>query len=497
MHRGDRWHGRLFGGALALWLAGCVQPAALPGSDAAGKWSSEGDASTPRADAMERGGTSPDEDPVAIDPKLYAGPFEGPIRPEFQPAPERFAARAMVRWDGTRTLAGIWVVHPLAERMQTVRIVNLANGRAADGAAFRRGSANATSSVAVSSDAAAELGIGVNRDTEIVMVAIERPEPTPADVAAVVSKLVSVPLPAGAAAALLGAATSSARSLPDVPPAAPAETAAGDGAGAEDPSPPAVAAARADKSPAAGSLAAAHNMPATAAPAEAAEAFTPAAAGSTPRATPVQPEGVVDADSVAAATSPHQSSSAPDASDGLAAAARVAVAPSAETARTAAGVDPDAGAASAGDPVPASASGVPEASGASAEWAPGPAQGAAPAASRDPTPPPVASPSVSPAAASDPSPPVASPVAPARAPVAPDFRQRYLQVGIFAVPENAAEVVSDLASAGIPAEGDPLRIGGRDLLRVVAGPFGSAAERDRALDTVRRLGITDARSVTR
>ncbi|MDT8345794.1 MAG: SPOR domain-containing protein, partial [Thermohalobaculum sp.] len=69
----------------------------------------------------------------------------------------------------------------------------------------------------------------------------------------------------------------------------------------------------------------------------------------------------------------------------------------------------------------------------------------------------------------------------------------HIQVGIFAVPENSAALIGRLAAAGIPAQARPLTRQDRVLTRVVAGPFGSEAERDRALGVIEDLGIRDAR----
>jgi cell division protein FtsN len=89
--------------------------------------------------------------------------------------------------------------------------------------------------------------------------------------------------------------------------------------------------------------------------------------------------------------------------------------------------------------------------------------------------------------------PTAPPATTPRNAAAVAIDQPFLQVGIFAQPANAAGLVENLGAEGIRARGITFTQNGRQLTRVVAGPFGSEAERDRALDVIETLGIRDAR----
>ncbi|RYH02285.1 SPOR domain-containing protein [Salipiger sp. IMCC34102] len=81
-------------------------------------------------------------------------------------------------------------------------------------------------------------------------------------------------------------------------------------------------------------------------------------------------------------------------------------------------------------------------------------------------------------------------VAPAATPVprATASGHRYVQVGSFGVPENAARLIARLQAAGLPVASG--RSGG--LKVVAAGPFASAADLNRALGIVRSMGFADA-----
>ena len=81
-------------------------------------------------------------------------------------------------------------------------------------------------------------------------------------------------------------------------------------------------------------------------------------------------------------------------------------------------------------------------------------------------------------------------VAPAgvQAPAAATTGHRYVQVGSFGDPANAARLIARLQAAGLPVAS--ARSGG--LKVIAAGPFRSAADLNRALGTVRGMGFADA-----
>lgn len=70
--------------------------------------------------------------------------------------------------------------------------------------------------------------------------------------------------------------------------------------------------------------------------------------------------------------------------------------------------------------------------------------------------------------------------------------QRFVQAGVFSQSENATRLVATLRAAGLPANELPITLGNRQFTRVLVGPYQSVAERDAALDTVRRIGPADA-----
>ena len=69
-------------------------------------------------------------------------------------------------------------------------------------------------------------------------------------------------------------------------------------------------------------------------------------------------------------------------------------------------------------------------------------------------------------------------------------RRLYINVGLFAEPENARRAHARLRQAGLPAAVEPLeRADGSRLQRVRVGPFSSAAQANAAVARVRALGL--------
>ncbi|KAF0677232.1 SPOR domain-containing protein [Profundibacterium mesophilum] len=75
---------------------------------------------------------------------------------------------------------------------------------------------------------------------------------------------------------------------------------------------------------------------------------------------------------------------------------------------------------------------------------------------------------------------------------APSGGGRFVQVGAFAVPQNAHSTAARLMSKGIPARIVSQRSGGRTLDVVLAGPFREAAPLRSTLALVKRSGFPDA-----
>jgi hypothetical protein len=70
--------------------------------------------------------------------------------------------------------------------------------------------------------------------------------------------------------------------------------------------------------------------------------------------------------------------------------------------------------------------------------------------------------------------------------------RHFIQAGIFGQPGNAARLMEKLRTADLPVDKMPLILSGRALTRVLIGPYRTVAERDTALEIVRRLGPADA-----
>ncbi len=87
-------------------------------------------------------------------------------------------------------------------------------------------------------------------------------------------------------------------------------------------------------------------------------------------------------------------------------------------------------------------------------------------------------------------PPQAKDPAPARPPQRAVQRRLYINVGLFADPENARRTQARLRQAGLPCAVEPLvRADGRRLQRVRVGPFSSAAQANAAVAKVRAMGL--------
>lgn len=70
--------------------------------------------------------------------------------------------------------------------------------------------------------------------------------------------------------------------------------------------------------------------------------------------------------------------------------------------------------------------------------------------------------------------------------------RHFIQAGVFGLPGNATRLVEKLRAADLLAIELPLTIGERQFTRVLVGPYRTVAERDIALETVRKLGPADA-----
>lgn len=89
-------------------------------------------------------------------------------------------------------------------------------------------------------------------------------------------------------------------------------------------------------------------------------------------------------------------------------------------------------------------------------------------------------------------PTVSSRSAPAAAKPKTATKGQYVQVGMFGVAANAEAAAQRLARTGLPARMGTLKRGGKSYKLVLAGPFGTSAETQRALRQARAAGFSDA-----
>lgn len=75
------------------------------------------------------------------------------------------------------------------------------------------------------------------------------------------------------------------------------------------------------------------------------------------------------------------------------------------------------------------------------------------------------------------------------------LRRPFIQAGVFGVRTNATRLVSRLEKRGIPAR--TRKVGNGTLTKVLAGPFQTIAERNKAQRTIRAMGMSDAVPVKR
>ena len=68
---------------------------------------------------------------------------------------------------------------------------------------------------------------------------------------------------------------------------------------------------------------------------------------------------------------------------------------------------------------------------------------------------------------------------------------------MFGVRANATKLMKRIRDKGIPVVGRKVNSGGRQLTRVLAGPFQSSAERSAAQQVIRKMGLRDAAPVRR
>lgn len=379
-----------------------------------------------------------------------------PISPFLEPAPQLFEATGQAVWDGKRTLQGVWVAHPLAESARRVRIFNEQNGRAVDGALFKRdAAAEDASSVLISSEAAKLLGMGVGTPALIRIVAVSpiqrQPQPQPEQPAdAVVAEV----QPTDTEITDLAA---SGESDTEVPVAAIATTTAvAAGASAESP----VADAESASTDAVDDkvvLAATQTAPEDSVESIASDVRETV----TSKASETASEQVVE-ETLQTAAETTQEASELAASDATSETTNL-VTPLAPASKPepVAKVEPETIQKAEPEPVKAK-----------------------------PEPIKLETPRV---AAVEP----AKQAQPAASPGTSTLKLPYVQAGIFGVKSNATALIRRIEAKDLPALGREIKSGGKTLTKVLAGPFQSVDQRNAALRTIRSMGLKDAAPVRR
>lgn len=433
--------------ACAALCLGTLAPVAC-GELAAGPGSAPGAGRGPAAGGAADGAAAPPATASAVASDLV-------------PAPAVFEATGTARWDGRRTLQGVWVAHPEASAARQVRIYNAATGAAADGALFTRDAVLTGPSMLVSSDAARALGLAPGEEAELRVVAVTPRAGAETWALAAPRAIAAQNAGAGAGAGSAAAVAGEARARPG--PADPAEDAGRTLASAVGA--PRLSAASPSRPPGAAGQAGAAN-PVTAgngrraADAPAVSAERPrTVAGTGDEARPGLPTTpITGADRATAAKT--------GSTDGLARPSGTAVTPSPAAPRPAApSLAPPAGAEPARAAPAADAKGGMPAEGIATAGAAGAGAAATPPAS-----------------------------AQAGAGALPE---PFVQAGVFAVRENAERLVERIEAAGLPALGKPVRLTTGTATRVLAGPFDTVAERDAARRRIQSMGLGDASPVAR
>jgi hypothetical protein len=121
---------------------------------------------------------------------------EDSIDPSMRPDRGAFHATDLALWDGARTLAGIWIAHPMAQTARRVRLTNGETGARVDAAMFRRDPNLSGPRIVVSSEAAERLGLAPGHGTPITIEGLAYRVDTQAEPEAVVASAAQTPVEA-------------------------------------------------------------------------------------------------------------------------------------------------------------------------------------------------------------------------------------------------------------------------------------------------------------
>lgn len=99
-------------------------------------------------------------------------PDSAEVDPSFVSAAEVFSTTGTAVWDGLRTVQGIWVAHPKADRTRKVRIIHRASGAQIDGVLYRADRRIGSDQITLSSEAAAALNLAPGAPSVISVVGL-------------------------------------------------------------------------------------------------------------------------------------------------------------------------------------------------------------------------------------------------------------------------------------------------------------------------------------
>ncbi len=141
-------------GAICLTLGGCAEI----------EIGAELFKNIPRASSVP-----PAQPALAPVPVLQSATRSSSIDPAMRPDPQAFHANGLAVWDGSRTLQGVWIAHPMAQIARRVRLTNGETGVQVDAAMFRRDANLSGPQLIVSSEAAKLLGLKAGHGTPITV----------------------------------------------------------------------------------------------------------------------------------------------------------------------------------------------------------------------------------------------------------------------------------------------------------------------------------------
>ena len=107
----------------------------------------------------------------AVDDDLALG-ADTPTRPTLTPTPEILQLTGSAKWNGSRTVPGLWVAHPRAGKSMDVQVVHQATGRTVQARLFRSEKRAGGDDITLSSKAAKALGMEPGRRAKLTIVAL-------------------------------------------------------------------------------------------------------------------------------------------------------------------------------------------------------------------------------------------------------------------------------------------------------------------------------------